>query len=309
MDTERINSLAIFLSSESDRTTSRYIAAQWELVDLLFRLYKNNYYSSYGQDIGEEKFNNFIGDYSEAFIETVKACVKYYDQAKGEFIAYFGVSYKSQRDRYIEKEENREKLHGMTVGEKCAREVKRLIKIVREKGVDPCSKQGIDVIFDLMKYHSRYKREEIANMVYTLCKGVAFTEFVDNEGEEHSLFDMLGQYDRYNDENDEKIKCILEFLEKIYLSEKGKTQKIIGAMLTLKIIDSGILNEELNSLLRKYKFCDDGLIKKYFASPSGFKYKSKEIAGHFSVSEAYVSKLHNKLDSKLAKERENLNNF
>ncbi len=222
--------------------------------------------------------------YSVEIVETVKECVKNYDDSKGKFLHYFNFCLKKKKTKIITENILSEHTSGMHIPQKDKFVIKTYFKfIVAKNGEFKTDNTTVTLIANATRISEEFVRE----CLYSYKNSTALLhDLPENADLWENL--LIPDNSSIHIEDMAVVKEILQFLNEFFTTRQPRQKPLLSQMITAKICS--IINDyhELLIFVKDLDFFDKTIFadfQKTHTPPL-----AKDIAINFGVSEQSISR-------------------
>ena len=224
--------------------------------------------------------------YGVEIVDTAKRCIEKYDPYAGRFLNYFSASWKQEYGHLIGKEIVKESFSGIHFTKEEKRNYRKYMRMTQSLDINTESSEFDERVAEAMGITAA-EVDSLRSMIS--CKPMS-GNYVNDEGEEYSLIDQLdsGIYTDTGILNFETAKEFMDIIEITYDQLQERQKPMLATLITSKIALPASEDDKLLNFFKKKSFFDEDIFEE--SLKRGEQIQAKEIAEHFGVAEASVSR-------------------
>jgi len=274
IDYENLIRNSILFSLDRDTQAVAYKREALKMVEYLYL---------YLTSINADKYSEF----GLEITQTANRCIKNYTSEAGDFLNYFNTAIAKEYRKAYAIQHQAEQHGGVHIPEQDQRVIRKFIKLAESQGKYDLDDKIINCIADA----TGIKQSQIKEYVLAYQNSFITNDtFINDEGEEGSLFDYIASPDSTGDEliELESAKELLLKVNAIYLSRQDRQKPLLAKLLTAKIALQLMDSEELLSFVKSIDFFDQSIYD--LTLSNGNPPTAKEIGTGLGLSEQSVSR-------------------
>ena len=226
-------------------------------------------------------------DFGLEITQTANRCIKSYSPGYGDFLHYFNVSFAKEYRKAFAQNTMVEQHGGAHIPEQDKRIINKLIKLAESQGITELSKEQVERIAKVTGI------QESKILEYMQAYEQSFSQsdrYINNEGEEGSLFDFIESGEVTTSgllEEDEAFE-FLNHINDIFEKRQQRQKPLLSKLLTVRIMPAISDNQKILSYVKRLSFFDEEIFYSY--TQKGMVPSAREIATQFGISEQSVSR-------------------
>ena len=259
-----------------DRTTQA-VAYKREALKMVEYLYQ------YLMSINAERYCEF----GLEITQTANSCIKNYSPEIGDFLNYFNSAFAKEYRKSFAQNKMLEQHGGVHIPEQDQRIISKFIKLAETQGSYELSSEQIHQI----SAATGIQESKICEYIQAYQQSFSQSDsYLNDDGEEGSLFDMIASEDDSTNELFEVDQAIelLRHVDEVFEKRQQRQKPLLSKLITAKIVSDIAENESLLSEVTLLAFFYKSLFSEY--RRSGTVPTAREIASQFGISEQSVSR-------------------
>ena len=258
-----------------------YIAYKREAIKMVEYLY------CYLLAINEKKYI----DYGLEISKTANYCINNYKSDVGGFLNYFNKAWANEYRRASGRRIAEEYRCGIHISDDEQRLISRFLKFARKRNANYKYEEVIEIGAKALGVD----KDRIIEIIKIINGTQVISDiFVDEDGEEKSLFELIPI--EQDCDLDDSFHCTCKRIENIFNTLQERQKKLISKIITLKVIEKATLEDRQLEELRQYSFFDIGI---YQGVISKQEINIRHIAQQCGVSEQSASRSYKNFLEKL----------
>lgn len=235
---ELINNSSLFaLDKEKE-----YNAYKREAIKMVEYLY------CYLLAINEKKYI----DYGLEISKTANYCINNYKSDIGDFLNYFNKAWANEYRRASGKKIAEEYRCGIHISDDEQRLISKFLKFAKKRNANYKDEEVIEIGVKILGVDKNRIKEIIKIIDGTQ---VISDVFIDDKGEERSIFDIIpNEQDYYQDDD---FSCAYKKIDEIFNTLQERQKRLIGKIITLKVLEKATLEDYQINQLKGCAFFDN----------------------------------------------------